>query len=742
MDTNQGITYWIGLERMALDQLEQQLIDTKAAGGPGFPSETLFGMAICLTVHRGQGFGKRILNYMGEAAKASYFPAQAIVKRLYEAHEQPLFTIANDQLVETWLFNAASTGSLIAAADLAKANPALLQKAKASFRKSGGYNREFPNIRDPQHQFSDLSIDMARRLCDAEGNVEFLVDLDGNRLLHIAAILDKPDVINYLVKERGAAVDPQNDRGETPLYKACLGGHHSTVETLIALSANASITSKKYRLSPLHWLFNFEEQHIPHIAELLVSKGKAKVDAVVASEKVGAYEQHIPFEHFPFHWPFGTPLHWAALTRSFKAIDALLSLGADINAVDSKVENSAQTALAMAARRGDSEVVRYLLKRGASAKVVDGIGRNPFHMMAVDYATSNRLYRFWDGFESWVYNGSYENHLHEVWECVHAILEAGGDLNGRKGTAARLGNTPLIDASDAANCVVALALLEAGANANCIDPRSQQPLHIWACLNHKLLAYPEGFSILLQQLVDRTEDLNAKVGYSGETVIHRVVSSPHTITIEEFEERIRLLTTQKPPANINAIDNQGKTPLMSALEDLGPGHAVARSEVLLRYNGRVYFNADKRGRDFIFIICLNLILTDSESLYLLKKLLEDYSDAEKLQMVSSSADRVNGTEMTALQAAIRRGKFNCVKYLFELGMDPNAISKARSTALDWALGAGEQARESFLEVITGSFTVSERQRAIEEGTAFGVRVREDNNRELHSRHLVLRRCRN
>lgn len=724
MDTNKGPAYWISMDNVVFEQLEQHFSDTDTDSGPGpgpvFPGETLFGMAIRLTVSRTPGFEKKILVYMGAAAKRSFSPAQAIIKRLYEAHGLSLATIADDQLMESWLFNAVSTGSLIAEEDLADLNPDLLQKAKASFRETGGHNGGFSNLTTPQTLFSNLDVDTARNLCDEKGNVEFLVDLEGNRLLHMAAMFDKHDVIKYLVEERGATINCQNDRGETPLYNACLAGHRSTVEVLITLSADASIISKPYGLSPLHWLFNFEKQHIPHIAHLLISKGKAKVNATIASEKVGNYEQQIPFEHFPFYWPFGTPLHWAAFARSVTAIDALLSFGADINRVDSKTEDEAQTALAMAARRGDSKIVQYLLEKGANPKYIDGLGRNPFHMMALNYNSSNRLLRFWEGFQSWVYNRSFINHLAEVRKCVLAIRDAGGNLNGRRDPSVT-GNTPLIDAANTKDCALSLALIETGADASCLERDSQRSLlHIWADVENSRLAYPEAFPTLFQTLINSTKDLHAKEAYRGDTVLHRIVNASSSITEEEFEERICVLTTQDRPININITNDHGTTPLMQALSSRSPGSAETSSKILLRFGARIDFKADEDSRDFIFIICENPILTDSESLRLLKMLLDGFSEAEKREMACSSVANFMGAPVTALAAAIQEGKYYCIKYLLELGVDPNMVDKGGATPLDWALHQGEETRRKLLITLTEGFSVSERKEALEKGSAFGV----------------------
>lgn len=676
---------------------------------------------------RSFGF-ERVIEYMSEAAKGSCIPAQAIIKRLYEAQGLSISAIADEQLLETWLFNSVSTGSFVAAEDLAELNTALLLKAQVAFRKVGGYNAEASH--QTAHRFSSLDINMARLTC--EGGVESLQDLNGNKVLHFAAMFDKPAVIKYLVEERRAAVNSQNDRGETPLHKACLAGHHAAVEMLISLGADASIVSTQYQLSPLHWLFTFEEQYIDKIAQLLVSKGKADVGAIVACEKVGAIEMHPPFIHFPFHWPFGTPLHWAASTRCTTAIDSLLKLGADINARDSKIDPLAQTALAMAARRGDSKIVQYLLNKGASATAVSCKGHNALHAMALDYIDCNRFYRFWGGFDAWIYNGPYENHLAKVRECILALLRAGCDLDRRRPSwGGKLGHTPFLDASIAENCVVALALLEAGANVNCEDSSHQLPVHLWAGVEDKSLAYPQGFMPVFQQLVDRMEDINIKAGFLEETILHYVVRASKTLKISVFEERIRFLVTHDPPADINIPNKKWGTPLQLAISHRHPGQAVERSEILLQYGARVHYGAEV-DRDFLFDLTFNPILTDAETTYLLKQLLEGYSDAEKLQMATSSVTRVWGQEYTALSAAIKLGKFECVKYLLELGVDPNTIGDGRITPLDWALTSGEQIRRSYLETLADYFTRDERDGASERGVAFGLRFRDDDTSEFNA----------
>ncbi|KAI5839152.1 hypothetical protein DFP73DRAFT_614649 [Morchella snyderi] len=722
-ESNKGITYWMGFQPSALKQLEQDFQDTKNNIGPRFSNETLFGMAISISSLRTPGFVQRVVEYMTEAAKGSCIPAQAIAKRICEAQGVSISTIVDKQILEAWLYNATSTGSFIAAEDLAELNPGLLIEAQRAFRKAGGYNAEASH--EVAHPFSGLNIGMARLAC--ESGVSYLQDLNGNMILHFAAMFDKPEVIKYLVEERAASVDCQNDKGETPLHKACRAGHHAAVEMLISFGADASILSTEFKVSPLHWLFIFEKDHIDNIAQLLVLKSGADIGAIVSGEKISGKEQHMPFVHFPFHWPFGTPLHWAASTRSTTAIDSLLKLGADIDSRDSETDLAAQSALDMAARRGDSKIVRHLLSKGASAIAVSGQGHNPLHLMGLHYQESNRLYRCWEGLDAWIYSGTYENHLTKVRECISVLCRAGCDLNRRKsGLGSRPGYTPLLQATSSENCVVALALLDAGASANCKSSGHLLPVHMWASVDPKRLAYQQGFPVLFRHLLDCLDDINAKGGYLDETLVHYATRAPLSVVKSEFEDRIRLLVTHDPPADINAFDKQGSNPLVSAISTVAPGGPVERSEILLHYGARIYYKAG--DRDFIFILCYNGIATDGETIYLLRRLLENYSDAEKLKMVASSVTLLFGSEVSAIDAAIKLGKFECVKYFLELGVDPNEISGYRRTLLDWALKCGEQIRRWYLETLNDYFTLSERDAASERGVAFGPMFRNDGTR--------------
>ena len=83
--------------------------------------------------------------------------------------------------------------------------------------------------------------ELATRLFDmARNGDEALTDLanqDGNTLLMLAAYAGHTTIVQALV-ERGADVDKQNDRGQTPLAGAVFKKYDEVVNVLVAAGAD------------------------------------------------------------------------------------------------------------------------------------------------------------------------------------------------------------------------------------------------------------------------------------------------------------------------------------------------------------------------------------------------------------------------------------------------------------------------------------------------------------------------
>ena len=103
----------------------------------------------------------------------------------------------------------------------------------------------------------------------------------------------------------------------------------------------------------------------------------------------------------------GTPFHWAAFARNTPAMEVLLELGADVNAMYHNSDN-ATTALGLASWYGDLEVVRFLLSKGAN-------GNAP-------------LRQAW---HYWIRHGSWNSHLYQMTDLVAALTLAGASLEDR-----------------------------------------------------------------------------------------------------------------------------------------------------------------------------------------------------------------------------------------------------------------------------------------------------------------------
>lgn len=73
-------------------------------------------------------------------------------------------------------------------------------------------------------------------------------------------------------------------------------------------------------------------------------------------------------------WEGQLPLHWSAFMDCPDSTKTLLTLGADVNALDSFYQ---QTALHVAARYGHYEVAKILLENGADYTIQDGTGKTP-----------------------------------------------------------------------------------------------------------------------------------------------------------------------------------------------------------------------------------------------------------------------------------------------------------------------------------------------------------------------------
>ncbi|XP_049843121.1 receptor-interacting serine/threonine-protein kinase 4-like isoform X1 [Schistocerca gregaria] len=147
----------------------------------------------------------------------------------------------------------------------------------------------------------------------------------------------------------------------------------------------------------------------------------------------------------------GKMLIAAAKEGSVSKVQTLLTVGADVEAVDENQQNS----LHWAAARGHLEVARRLLEDGADVNARDRWQNTPLHQAAWnDHAPGVRL-----------------------------LAASSADHNARDHT----GNTPLHDAARRGHPHVATALLEAGADREVRNDNGDTPLDLAERNNHQQL---------------------------------------------------------------------------------------------------------------------------------------------------------------------------------------------------------------------------------------------------------------
>lgn len=613
--------FWGLLERPLFEDLETYITsDFDSKQQQSLPGEALFGMAAHIASRRYPEFQKKYARYIQYAAHASLPAAEGIGGRVLEALD--LVDQENHDTMLSWLREAVSTGSLTAAEDMARESPECLREAKQAFRKHGGYNDialAIPGVPESSSgELFELTTESTSRICNSVDAPDLNLDSQGNCLLHYAATFGKSCVIEYLVSERGAFVNSQNYQGETPLYKACLSGHETAVRTLVHLRANVKILSNTFNISCLHWLFNFDTMAIRNVAKLLIAGGKADVNARIKATAIENVKEQLVTQHFPFHWPFGTPLHWAIAARSQVAADALLEFGADIDAFDfPEDDGDRQTALTMAMYRHDAEMVEYLLNKGAAPDCIDSKGRNLVHFMAANSSNLHRRHALPRSVWSWISHGSAENHLGQLRRCLLAAKKSGVNID-LQGIRSR---TPLIEAIESEDACSALILLEAGANPQLSCPTGESLLQRWLSVDSRRLDYPDLYIPVLSELLNRTKDINHQDSLTRDTVCH--CAAMNRGSEEQFEEALSLLLACNPAPNLDARDYYGATPLLAVLGDLEATELGLRADSLIQRGADLELKGND-GEDFLHLLCSNGKLSDQETLIIVTSLLGRY----------------------------------------------------------------------------------------------------------------------
>ncbi|ORY07687.1 hypothetical protein BCR34DRAFT_666300 [Clohesyomyces aquaticus] len=428
-----------------------------------------------------------VIDMLLAAVKKGHIPAKAVVNRVIESYRLPQRLPSTT--TKSFLYDSASSGSLLAIRDLHALDPQLAGAARHRFRENTGYNQFFSPL-----TATTISAD-------------FLTDTDGNTRLHyFSARGDRQKLAETLrdIKEP-SHLDVRNRYGETPLYKACLTGSWECVELLCQRGANAAIPSFLNGVRCLHWLFNFSADCI-NKALTALEESHGDINALcMPAPNIGDC-------HFPFSWPAGTPLHFAVHAGNLAAIKALLQRGAratirdgrdpylsDENVRQMHVHGSAESgessvpdrpplgfnAIDLAAAMHGHEILECIRtnSRENTLMVSDEEGYTPFHRLSYfRVARTSHGLRFWYP----AFRGNSADVETRLTKTVEALQSMGGDINRLTNSPIRpalhgvSGLSPLMIAVTKSDYETATVLLKSGADVNRVNRDERSPIMLLA----------------------------------------------------------------------------------------------------------------------------------------------------------------------------------------------------------------------------------------------------------------------
>ncbi|KAL9035943.1 MAG: hypothetical protein Q9180_004583 [Flavoplaca navasiana] len=244
-------------------------------------------------------------------------PMRALIFNVYEHFQTPIpHDIADAR--RTWISEAVAGGAFSLRNELQDLDYDVSNASVKRFKERGGYNKFYSALN------SDIAYDIVEQVSSeaiTNINTKKVMNPRGDLLLHILCSIPTsgllPSLLEFIDMEE---IDALNNAGETALYRACMGGHTSTVLSLLSHGADPSIMPSGHGPSCLHWLFHFDIQDIPCVSRRLVEHG-ANIHAIC--------NERIPLLYYPFALREGTPLHWALDMSAPDAVRGLLALGAD-----------------------------------------------------------------------------------------------------------------------------------------------------------------------------------------------------------------------------------------------------------------------------------------------------------------------------------------------------------------------------------------------------------------------------
>ncbi len=326
---------------------------------------------------------------------------------------------------------------------------------------------------------------IVKYLVDAGGDMT-IGDREGSTPIHNAAANGRVDVVRYLL-DRGINIDLRDNFHVTPLSFAAFGNHPEVARLLIQRGAAVNVVND-HGLTPLN---NAVSRGADAIVDMILTK-----DVTI----------NVPDKQYGF-----TPLHWAALRGNIDISRKLIERGARVG----DLSNDGKTPLFLACSRGHLDLVKYLVEKGAALKILDA-GGDTVLMGAVR-----------------------GGHL----DMVRYLMGEGFDVNHQ----GRHGLTPLTASIWSDSSEMSRLILDAGAKPNIRDDDGMTALH---------RALQSGKPELARLFLDRGANPDLQEKQESRTAVHLAV-------IQGYGEVVAAMIQKE--CNFNVRDSHGHTPLHYAV---------------------------------------------------------------------------------------------------------------------------------------------------------------------------------
>ena len=424
-------------------------------------------------------------------------------------------------------------------------------------------------LKEEREEKAKLEDEKAKMQVEKAKTVQFLshmlkVDKDGNNLLHQAALTGKnQNVIVFLENElfdleaknnfaetalhcalrkeddlsvtmlinAGANIEATNKNNETALHCNVKMGNVETCRHLLEKGANIEARDAK-GLTPLMQGLSFREDKI---VRLLCEFGADLSQTF--QDKNGKICSSISTDEYG-----NNLLHHAVLNNNIMDVTMFL----EKNVFDLEAKNKEGTALHCAVIRGNLELIRLLLVKGAKLEARDQYNRETPLLRATRHGYEQVVEELIiSGANIDAKNKRQQTALHVVsysgkienTKLVQLLLERNPNLLEAKDS---IGDTPLYPAIEEKHEQVVKQLIICGANLDTRNNSKQTPLHI---------ASQDGSTKIIQILLERRPNLLEAKDMFGNT--------PLSIVVERFRpdhEAVKLLQ--------RASANQAGTPLL------------------------------------------------------------------------------------------------------------------------------------------------------------------------------------